>query len=256
MDHAGKPWKLLEGASDLTLALRANAPMIMTGDLGEVAPSELLNFLQQGRRTGVLLSRADEVERALVMIDGDVARACSSSPAERLGEILAHTGLTDHQRVEEALAQQKGGAQKRIGQLLVDKGALAPDALFRGLRAQCVEIFLGFLVARSGAFAFLRGLDESKLPVRLELETQALLLDGLRRLDEMELYRTRVPSAEAVPHPTGKRLQEAMPAEAYQLLALVDGKRTMAELATITALGEFEATKAAYRLIEQGYLRL
>src|SRR5260221_3283171 len=99
-------WRLLQGPSDLLLSLRDQKDslwselndvhlqsVVLAGDLGEVAPSDLLNFLDQGRRTGVLLTRAGDVERALVMIDGDIAWACSTSPGERLGELLARMGL-------------------------------------------------------------------------------------------------------------------------------------------------------------------
>jgi len=57
-----------------------------------------------------------------------------------------------------------------------------------------IEIFLGLLVAQSGVFVFLRGVNRSAMPDRLSLDTQALLLDGLRRLDEMVLYRARIPT--------------------------------------------------------------
>jgi hypothetical protein len=270
--NKGSPWKLLQGSSHLIAALRDRKSglwselnelrlegTVLSGDLGEIPPSELLNFLDQGRRTGVLLTRVGDVERALAMVDGDIAWACSTSPGERLGELLARMGMADRARIDGALAEQGASGRsghRRIGELLVEKGVLAPDEVARGLRHQCMEIFLGLLVARSGSFVFLRGIDPSALPVVLELDTQAMLLDGLRRLDEMELYRTRVPGGDAVLHPTGKPVHESLPPEARQILALADGARTLSDLAAASALGEFEATKAAFRLIEQGFLRL
>lgn len=257
-------WRLLEARPEVKRALLDGAPgaldlqgAVLAGDLREFAPSDLLNFLDQGRRTGVLLARAGDVERALVMIDGDVCWASSTSPAERLGELLARRGMVSPAQVEAAVAGQAApGPHRRIGQLLVEKEALAPDALHRGLRHQCVEIFLGLLVGREGGFVFLRGVNRAALPVVLEMETQAMLLDGLRRLDEMELYRSRVTSAGEMPRPTGKPVQQALPPECHHVMALADGVRTVAGLAAATALGEFETTKAVYRLLEQGYLQL
>ena len=89
----------------------------------------------------------------------------------------------------------------------------------------------------------------------LELDTQSMLLDGLRRLDEMELYRTRVPGSDVVPRIARKpAAADQLTAEQHQVLARTDGKRSLAGIATATALGEFEATKAVYRLIESGIL--
>jgi hypothetical protein len=268
-DKALGAWKLLSTPNELMLALRDRgdglqtdlaklkpAAAVLAGDMSEMQPSDLLNFLHQGRRTGVLLTRSDGVERGIVLIEGNVAWACSTSPGERLGELLVRMGVVEHARVEALLREQKAaGGRKRLGQLLVDKGALSADALARGLRHQVNEIFLGLLVARAGSFVFLRGLDRDKLPSVLELDTQAMLLDGLRRLDEMELYRTRVPSSDVKPKVARKAAPtDVLTPEQLHVLEQVDGKRTVAQIAMATALGEFEATKAVYRLLEAGIL--
>jgi hypothetical protein len=272
-DHANPQsgaWRLLEVASDLLRALREGPGTLFTelsglspsravlaGDLAEMQPCDLLNFLHQGRRTGVLLTRSDGVERGIVMLEGNVAWACSTSPGELLGQLLARSGLVDRARVTEVLSEQgEPPGRKRLGQLLLERGIISPEALAHGLRHQVMEIFLGLLVVKSGSFVFLRGVERAALPSLLALDTQALLLDGLCRLDEMEVYRTRVPSAEVVPRCTGKAVDEELAEDVRRVLAAADGARTVADLARATALGEFEATRAAYRLIELGYLRL
>lgn len=265
-------WKLLSTAPELLLGLRQRrdglmadlkalepAGAVLAGDLAEMQPSDLLNFLHQGRRTGVLLTRSDGAERGIVLVDGNVAWACSTSAGERLGELLCRLGLAERAKVDAALRDQGDGLgqHRRLGQLLVDAGVLGGDEVHRGLRHQVVEIFLGLLVARAGSFVFLRGVERSRLPAMLALDTQALLLDGLRRLDEMELYRTKVIDSEVRPRASGRKVSGALlEPECAQVLSLCDGRRTLAELATLTALGDFELTKATYRLIVAGYLEL
>jgi len=101
IDQSPGAWKLLETPAGLLMALRDRgsslfpelktmlAPdrALLAGDLAEMQPSDLLNFLHQGRRTGVLLARSDGVERAIVLVEGNVAWACSTSPAEKLKEM-------------------------------------------------------------------------------------------------------------------------------------------------------------------------
>jgi hypothetical protein len=259
-------WKLLSGTSDLLGALREGHAVeaqphprgtVLAGDLAEMQPSDLLNFLHQGRRTGVLLTRTHEVERAVVLTDGNVAWACSTSPGERIGELLANMGLVGRERIEAALREQQATREKkRIGQLLVEHGHLGPDEVWRGLKHQVVEIFLGLLVTQSGSFVFLRGVEKAKLPAQLAIDTQGMLLDGLRRLDEMELYRTRVPSFEAKPKPSGKPPSGKLSLEEQRVLSLADGSRSVGDLSATTSFGEFETTKAVFKLIEAGYLSL
>jgi len=230
---------------------------VMAGDLGAVPPSDLLNFLHQGRRDGVLLARTEGTERAIALLEGNVAWAWSTSPAERIGEVLCHLGLADRAQVHHLLrAQKKEAEHRRLGQMLVDAGKLKARDLARAVRHQTVEIFLGFLVTDRGAFAFLRGLDRSKLPSELGLDTEALLLDGLRRLDEMELFRSRVAGPQVRPRRTDKPVLEGLPEESQVVLGMCEGGLTLAQIAAGTALGEFETTKVVYRLVVAGYVAI
>ena len=265
-------WTLLQGGPDLLLALREDGlglnpelrnldpgPAALAGDLGEMLPSDLLNFLQQGRRTGVLLAKSGPVERGIVLLDGSVAWAASTSPGERFGELICRMGLVPREALAATLSEQALAHNHRpLGQLLGERGLLEPDECWRALRHQVVEIFLGLLVLRTGSFVFHRGLDVEKLPAQLSLDIEALLLDGLRRLDEMEFYRQRVVSPQVVPRPTGLLVPgqggDEFTDEMRRLLPLVDGKRSMEVLAEVSALGEFEATKAAYKLMKSGHL--
>src|SRR5207253_8062630 len=141
-------WKLLETPSDLLVALRDRTGglfadltglhpkgAVLAGDLSEMQPSDLLNFLHQGRRTGVLLARVRDTERALEFIEGNLAWAFSTSPGEKLGELLARSGLAKRERIDAVIREQLAAPEhRRIGQLLVDKGVIGPDELARGLK--------------------------------------------------------------------------------------------------------------------------
>ena len=274
-------FQILTGAPDLLLLLRERpaglwgtlqemrpGDAVLAGNLSEVQPSELLNFLHQAKRTGVLLARSGDTERGVVLLEGNVAWACSNHPGERLGEMLVRGGAVERSQVDEALAEQgrlrekkPDAGQVRLGQLLERRAGVKPEAMARALRHQVVEIFLGLLLLKSGAFVFLSGGDVKKLPADLGLDTEALLLDGLRRLDEMEelrdklpLFSVRVaPARKALPKGTdGGRFSE----EARLLLPHLDGKRNLAAAAAAAGLSEYEGTKAAFKLLEGGWAAL
>ena len=250
---------LQEGASGLLpeLASLGTAGAVLAGDLATFPPADLLNFLHNGRRDGVLLARSGGAERAVVLIEGNVAWACSSSPAERLGEVACRMGLADRARVHELLRTQRAASDRmRIGELLVQSGSMTAEELPRAMRHQVVEIFLGLLVAQSGAFLFLRGVDPGRLPSTFALDTEALLLDGLRRLDEMELFRARVPGLHVRPRRTGKPALDDVPADAQLVLGMAEGALTLGQIAAASALGEFETMRVVYRLVVGGLVVL
>jgi hypothetical protein len=88
----------------------------------------------------------------------------------------------------------------------------------------------------------------------LAVNTQSLLMDGIRRIDELSLFKARIPGPDAFlrrkapPRPMTLRPTES------SLLALVDGRRTVSEIATAAHVSEFDATKVLYHLAEAGYV--
>jgi len=270
VERGGASFAVLDSVPDLLIALQEGAPglladvrslgtagVVLAGDLATFPPADLLNFLHNGRRDGVLLARSGGTERAVALIEGNVAWACSASPAERLGEVACRMGLADRARVHDLLkTQREAAAVRRIGQLLVQSGSMTEEDLPRAMRHQVIEIFLGLLVAQSGAFLFLRGCDRARLPNDFALDTEALLLDGLRRLDEMELFRGRVSGVQVRPRRTGKPALEELPADAQIVLGMSEGALTLGQIAAASALGEFETTRVVYRLAVAGLVVL
>jgi hypothetical protein len=261
---------VVQSVPDLLIAIQEGAPgllaevrslgtsgAVLAGDLATFPPADLLNFLHNGRRDGVLLARSGGAERAVVLLEGNVAWACSASPAERLGEVACRMGLADRARVQGLLRTQREAADRhRIGRLLVQSGSMSEEDLPRAVRHQVVEIFLGLLVAQSGAFLFLSGCDRARLPSNFALDTEALLLDGLRRLDEMELFRGRVAGVHVRPRRSGSVVPDELPADAQAVLAMAEGALTLGQIAAASALGEFETTRLVYRLAVAGLLVL
>ena len=201
-----------------------SATPVLAGDLAAIPPSDLISLLHQSRRTGILLTSSGGVERCAVLIDGQVTWVGSTSPTERL---------------------------------VVEQVEARAEDLWKQLDEKAIEIVFGLLAAESGTFTFLRPVDGARLPAVFALDTQAVLLDGLRRIDEVKFYRSRVT---ATMRP--QRVQSSVPPsgaevtpQALRLLELADGGHTISELAAATGLGEFAAIRACYHFVISGHLR-
>jgi two-component system chemotaxis sensor kinase CheA len=72
----------------------------------------------------------DECELAIEVID-ELGPEDDDAPAKRIGEILIERGAVSQQDLQEAL-----GAQKRVGELLVDKGLVEPSRVESALAEQ------------------------------------------------------------------------------------------------------------------------
>jgi hypothetical protein len=79
-------------------------------------------------------------------------------------------------------------------------------------------------------------------------------MDGIRRIDEMSLFRARIPGPGAYLRRREPHRPITLKAPEQAVLELVDGRRAVSELATRAHLSEFDATKILYHLAEAGYL--
>ena len=96
---------------------------------------------------------------------------------------------------------------------------------------------------------------ESVLPV--SLSTESMLMEAVRRTDEMRRYQSKlnhpglVLGLRELPDPDA-----ALSEEEKELFGLVDGRRTLGELVAESALTEYEAYEALFRLVEAGWIEL
>ncbi len=254
-DRAGR-FALLPSAGDLLVARRTPAiggaaprpRCILAGDLAGFPIADFLAFVHQARLTGVLTVASDGVERSIAFQDGEVRSARSGAPGERVGEIAVRLGFAAEAQVAAAAAGDPAG------KALLDAGVLSASDLWKCLHEQVAAVFHAILLSPSGTFFLLDEAPGERHGTPLSVNTQSLLMDGIRRIDERSLFEARIPGPGAFlrrkdpPRPVTLRATE------NALLGLVDGRRTVAEIATAAHLSEFDATKVLYHLAEAGYV--
>jgi uncharacterized protein DUF4388 len=255
-DRAGR-FLLLPSVGDLLVARRAPAiggaapspRCTVAGDLGGLPIVDFLGFVQHARLSGTLTVSADGVERSIVFKDGEVRGAASTAPGERLGEVALRLGLASEAQLGRAAA-----SGRPLVRALEEEGGLSANDVWRCLHEQLTTVFHGILLSPAGTFALVDEDPAERSPAPLSVSTQSLLMEGLRRIDELSLFKARIPG----PHAFLKRRPPPRPVTLrpteHELLALVDGRRTVAEVATAARLSEFDATKALFHLAEAGYL--
>ncbi len=255
-DRAGR-FALMPSAGDLLVALRTPASgqastrprCVIAGDLAGLPGGDFLAFVHHARISGVLTVATVGAERRIAFVDGEVRSAESNAPGEGIGEVAVRLGFASETQVEQAAAS--GGP---VGSALVDLGFIAANDLWRCLHEQVTSIFHSILLCQAGTFLLVEEGDGARAATPLAVSTQSLLMDGIRRIDEASLFRERIPGPEAYlrRREPGRALPLRGPEAA--LLALVDGRRTVADVATAAHLSEFDATKILYHLCEAGYV--
>jgi hypothetical protein len=136
----------------------------------------------------------------------------------------------------------------------VERGFISHPDLWKCFHEQVTAIFHGILLAHEGIFCMTDELLVDRPDAQLSVNTQSLLMDGIRRIDEMILFRAKIPSPEVYLRRREPHRPITLRSAEHALLALADGRRTVAEIAAAAHLNDFDATKILYHLAEAGYL--
>lgn len=151
------------------------ASPILHGSLSHFGLAPILRLLQSTRATGRLeLERGDE-RTELFIEDGRSLFARTTGTALRIGELLVRRGDLRPEAVEFALAVQKDSPEARLGQMLVESGALTAEQVHSAVLEVQRHIVLAALRWRSGSFRFGQEERLSGEDIRLELDMDELL---------------------------------------------------------------------------------
>jgi hypothetical protein len=255
-ERAGR-FSVLPSSPDLVLlrrtpssGARSTSPRcVLAGDLAGFPVADLIAFVHHARLGGVLTVSAGGVDRIVFFREGQVRGARSVVVGERIGEVAVRLGFVTPEQVLEAA--RAGGL---LGKALVDRGAISSADLWRCIHEQIAGVFHAILLARDGVFHLMDGEDPEAPGAAVALDTQSLLMDAIRRIDELGLFASRIPGAQAFVRRRDPVNPVALQPLEEQVLALADGRRRVSEIARAARLSEFEAIKVLFHLAEAGYV--
>ncbi|HET7233506.1 MAG TPA: DUF4388 domain-containing protein [Longimicrobium sp.] len=235
--------------------------MAIEGPLRELALSDVFQLLDLSRKTGVLTIRNEARQRpAIVRFDrGAVVSAALGEDHERIGHLLLRAGKVTEAQIEQARAQQSRTPGRPLGEILVEQGSVSADDVKRQLRFQIEEAVYALIQWKDGYFRFEEGPPVQNGGVGVRVPTESLLMEAARRVDEWSTLENKIPNMGVIPalvsdSPDAPTL-DLHPSE-WEVLAEIDGKRTLKEIATQLGRAEFEVAKIVYGLVTTGIVEI
>ncbi len=165
-----------------------SAPFIQGEIVDPHLLADLFSFLHATQRTAVLTVAEHALRKSVFFNAGGVIAAKSNQPDDGFGRIALRLGLVDQGQIIAAL--QSAGPQTKIGNALLNAGAINPGELWRILTTQIQEICCSLFLLDSGQFT-ISHYSETQPATSTPLDTQFLLLEGMRRRDELDRKRAR-----------------------------------------------------------------
>jgi hypothetical protein len=230
-----------------------DTPTILQGDLSRIQLPDVLSFLSMIRGSGKLVLQHDgDLERTIHWKDGEIIFAHSNSPEHSLGQFLLRNGKITQEQYEES--KRRVTLQMRHGKVLVQMGAISPKDLWWGVKHQALEIIYSLFVWKNGSFAFLDSADElTHERIVLSINTSAVIMEGIRRLDESARIREKITGLEMVfakvPGTVPDFGDLDLSATEIEVYNNIDGKLTIRELIGKSDLTEFEVMRIMFQLV-------
>lgn len=237
--------------------------MAIQGPLRELALPDIIQLLHLSRKTGVLTVMGGDAARrpgSIVFDEGDIVGARPAGEASPLGHLLVLAGEATVGQVEAALRLQRLQPDRRIGELLVDTQGIPVAQVQRQLRFQVEEAIFDLVRWDDGHFRFEESPPPEPGPISIRIRTDSLLMEAMRRADEWTELASGDPDATLVPAlvevPANPGAVLTLEPWEWQVLAAVDGERSLREIARELGQAEFEIAKAVYGLASGGVVEL
>ncbi|MFL5537521.1 MAG: DUF4388 domain-containing protein [Longimicrobiaceae bacterium] len=235
--------------------------MAIEGPLRELALSDVFQLLDLSRKTGVLTITHESRHRpAVVRFDrGAVTGAELGEPQERIGHLLLRAGKVTERHVERARRAQEAAPGRPLGEILVEQGAVSADDVKRQLRFQIEEAIYALIQWKDGYFRFVESPAAQNGGVAVRVPTESLLMEAARRVDEWSTLENKIPHMGVIPALVQDSAEspalDLHPSE-WEVLAEIDGVRTLKEIATGLARSEFTVAKIVYGLVTTGVVEI
>jgi hypothetical protein len=226
----------------------------LEGDLASVEVPDLLTFLHQGERSGVLAMERSDQETKLYLRNGSPVYATSTRDDLRLGALMVRHGRLSQDAVDEALARQQATGP-RLGQILVGSEQITEAELGSFLKVQVSEVIFETFGWEDGWFTFLERVPPPHTAVTLEMALQNLLIEGVRRIDVRsrlaEVFPDLAMAVEMVVNPDRVKHTATLTPEEWNVLFLLDGRRSLSEICRLAG----DVDEASTLQILHGLLR-
>ena len=224
------------------------------GDLSATPLAEILTTIHRYRVPGIVSLTRDRRIRRLFVDEGLVLYAISNEKEAGLAPFLLRQGVLDPDSAREAEARQVRQGL-RMGQVLLQMGAVTPERLNAAIAGQIREIVLGALDWDAGEAVFEVGARRSADFVRVDIPILEVVLEGVRRAADVRRLVRRLGSAATILEKTSGPPLSLFDESERALYAAVDGKTSLKELCARPPRSEAENARLLYSFFCLGLVR-
>ena len=230
----------------------------LQGDLTRDALGDVIRKLYVNRRSGIVHLTQDNTSKRIYFRKGSMIFANSDVETDRLGEFLIRKQVIDREDFERASKVMRETGN-RLGRTLVELGFATPEEMEGKVVEQIQTIIYSLFSWVSGEYRFEQHESPVDEDIVLNLSTADIILEGTRRMDDMGKVRRALGDPGRVLQTTEDPLllyqkMSTLSQSEYFILHCVDGLSSMADILSISPIGEEATLRCIYGLVSAGVI--
>jgi hypothetical protein len=217
----------------------------LQGSLSEVSVPQIFHSLSVSRTTGIFGWSFGSIAKKVFIQNGRIVFAYSNRREERLGEVLFRRGMI--RAADFIEASKKISEKKRLGQILIEMGALAKEQIKAGIIEQVREIIFSLFNESQGDYSFQEQESLPKEVITLDINTPELILGGVQRISDWDLILQTLSGIDTILEPSAnaekKRVEIPLSEPETRVLTLVNGENTVQDICSAIGGNDFQTCR-------------
>ena len=227
--------------------------MDLQGSIAKFTLPEILQLIAGARKTGTLAIQKDDSIVMVYFKEGNVIYAYGPQQTYHIGQLLKELKVLTAEQLEEAVrTQSESQNSRRLGEILISQKFIDRSDLETVVKTQIEELLYSLLAWQSGSFKFYENQHPTEEEITVRISIENVILEGLRRLDEKNMAAETLPDFNDVytiaPAEANRSKDVNMNATEWNMMALVDGYRSLNEICQMSRLGHDETLVRLARL--------
>lgn len=231
--------------------------MALEGSIKEFGLADIFQLLYHQKKTGVLIVEGPFDTVKIFFSKGNIVATKSSKRPEdeKMGRILVNKGLLREADLDDLLQEQRL-SNTRLGILLVKRGLVSKEVLADIITHHIVDQLVQMFSWKEGTYEFIPQEVSAYKELDISIDTQHILFDGLRILDEWSVIQgvlspdTIFIRTDETINTEDLRLKE----KEMHILSLIDGERDVCAVADLSGFDDFTVLKTLVAFLEKNLI--
>lgn len=225
----------------------------LQGNIEKFSLPEILQLIASSRKSGTLGVQKDDSIIMVYFDKGDIVYGYGPRQTFHLGQLLREKNIISETQLEQAInIQAKNENSRRLGEILISRKFIDRADLEKVVITQIEELLYSLLTWKSGSFKFYEDQFPTEEEITVKISVENVILEGLRRIDEANMINEVFPSLDDVyiisASQGGRTRDVSLEAREWNLMALVDGYRSINEVVQYSRMKKDEALRKLAQL--------